>query len=150
MGGSQAATGLGFVTRGASSAAGTTTGANSVIQGVDVSGVQVEGVFSSLIRLKSAITSTRQEDLPQIVDAIDADLQRLSLARGIIGSRQQSIESIKSNSADQQILLKGVESKELDADLATVISDLSGRQAALQASLQLMGQVTKLTLFNYI
>ena len=150
VGGSQAATGLGFVTRGASSAAGTTTGANSVIQGVDVSGVQVEGVFSSLIRLKSAITSTRQEDLPQIVDAIDADLQRLSLARGIIGSRQQSIESIKSNSADQQILLKGVESKELDADLATVISDLKGRQAALEASLQLMGQVTKLTLFNYI
>ena len=150
VGGSQAATGLGLVARGASSTAGTTTGVNSVIQGADVSGVQVEGIFNSLIRLKSAITDTRQEDLPQIVDAIDADLQRLSLARGIVGSRQQSIESIKSSSADQQLLLKGVESKELDADLATVISDLKGRQAALEASLQLMGQVTKLTLFNYI
>ena len=150
VGGSQAATGLGLIARGASSTAGTTIGVNSVIQGADVSGVQVEGIFNSLIRLKSAISDTRQEDLPQIVDAIDADLQRLSLARGIVGSRQQSIESIKSSSADQQLLLKGVESKELDADLATVISDLKGRQAALEASLQLMGQVTKLTLFNYI
>jgi flagellin-like hook-associated protein FlgL len=100
--------------------------------------------------LKSAITNNRQEDLPQIVESIDADLERLSLARGIVGARQQSIESIKSTSADQQIQLKQVESNELDADLAKVISELSGRQASLEASLQLMGQVTKLTLFNYI
>ena len=150
VGGSQAAWGLGLVARSASSATGTTVSGNSVIQGADISGVQVEGVFSSITRLKSAITNNRQEDLPQIVESIDADLERLSLARGIVGSRQQSIESIKALSADQQIRLKEVESNELDADLAKVISDLSGRQSALEASLQLMGQVTKLTLFNYI
>lgn len=150
VGGSQAAWGLGLVPRNASSATGTTVGTNSQIQGADISGVQVEGVFSSITQLQSAINSGRQEDLPQIVALMDADLERLSLARSIIGSRQQSIESIKTLSADQQILLKQVESNELDADLAQVISDLTGRQAALEASLQLMGQVTKLTLFNYI
>jgi flagellar hook-associated protein 3 FlgL len=150
VGGSQAAWGLGLVPRGASSATGTTTGTSSVIQGADISGVQVEGVFSSIIRLKSAITNNRQEELPQIVDSIDADLERLSLARGIVGFRQQSIESTKSLSAEQQIQLQQVASDELDADLAQVISELTGRQAALEASLQLMGQVTKLTLFNYI
>lgn len=150
VGGSQAASGLGFIPYGASSTTGTTSGANSVIQGADISGVQVEGVFSSITRLQSAITNNRPEDLPSIVEAIDADLERLSMARGIVGSRQQSIESIKSLSADQQIALKQIESNELDADLAKVISDLTGRQAALEASLQLMGQVTKLTLFNYI
>ncbi len=150
VGGSQAAWGLGLVARGATSASGVTTGASTVIQGDDISGVQVEGVFSSITRLKSAITNNRPEDLPQIVDSIDADLQRLSLARGIVGARQQSIESIKSSSADEQISLKQVESNELDADFAQVTSELTGRQAALQASLQLMGQVTKLSLFNYI
>ena len=150
VGGSQAASGLGFIPHGSTSATGTTSGTNSVIQGADISGVQVEGVFSSIIRLKSAITSNRPEDLPSIVESIDVDLERLSMARGIVGSRQQSIESIKSISADQQISLKQVESNELDADLAKVISDLTGRQAALEASLQMMGQVTKLTLFNYI
>lgn len=150
VGGSQAAWGLGLVPRGSSSTAGTVNGANSVIRGADVSGVQVEGVFSTLSRLRNAVTDNRQEDLPGIVDALDTDLQRLSLARGIVGARQQSIESIKSSSADQQIRLKEVESNELDADLAQTISELSGRQAALEASLNLMGQVTRLTLFDYI
>ena len=150
VGGSQAAWGLGLVARDASSTSGTTTGANNVINGADVSGVQVEGVFTSLVRLRSAISDNNQADLPNIVESIDADLQRLSLARGIVGARQQSIESIKSSSADQQIRLKEVESNELDADLAATISELSGRQAALEASLQLMSQVTNLTLFNYL
>ncbi len=150
VGGSQAATGLGFIPYGQTSTTGTTTGSNSVIQGADISGVQVEGVFSSITRLKSAISKNRPEDLPSIVESIDADLERLSMARGIVGSRQQSIESIKNISADQQIALKQVESNELDADLAKVISDLTGRQAALEASLQMMSQVTKLTLFNYL
>lgn len=150
VGGSQAAWGLGLVARDASSTAGSTVGANNVINGSDVSGVQVEGVFTSLTRLKNAITGNSQEDLPSIVESIDADLQRLSLARGIVGARQQSIESIKSSSADQQIRLKEVESNELDADLAGTISELSGRQAALEASLQLMSQVTQLSLFNYL
>ncbi len=150
VGGSQAAWGLGLVAHGASSSTGTFNGVNSVIRGADVSGVQVEGVFSSLSRLRTAITGNRQEDLPGIVDALDADLQRLSLARSVVGARQQSIESIKSSSAEQQTRLKEIESNELDADLAQTIAELSGRQAALEASLQMMGQITKLTLFNYI
>ncbi len=150
VGGSQAASGLGLVARGSTSATGVTTGTNSVIQGDDISGVQVEGVFSSITRLKSAVTNKRVEDLPQIVSSIDADLERLSLARGLVGARQQSIQSIKSSSADEQITLKQVESDELDADFVKVTSELTGRQAALEASLQLMGQVTKLSLFNYI
>ncbi len=150
VGGSQAAWGLGLVARDASSSAGSTSGANNVIRGSDVSGVQVEGAFTSIARLRDAIAENRQEGLPSIVESIDADLQRLSLARGVIGARQQSIESIKSSSADQQIRLKEVESNELDADLAQTISELSGRQAALEASLQLMSQVTQLTLFNYL
>ncbi len=150
VGGSQAAWGLGLVDRDSTSATGSTVGTDSIIQGADISGVQVEGVFTSINNLKQAITNSRPEDLPQIVESLDADLQRLSLARGVVGARQQSIESIKNSSADQQIRLKEVESNELDADLAQVISQLSGRQAALEASLQLMSQVTQLSLFNYL
>lgn len=150
VGGSQAASGLGLIPRGATSSTGVTSGVSNVIQGADISGVQVEGVFSSITRLRTAIANNSPEDLPQIVDSIDADLERLSLARGIVGARQQSIGSIQSISADEQISLKKVESDELDADFANVTSELAGRQAALEASLQLMGQVTKLSLFNYI
>ncbi len=149
-GGSQAAIGLGLVPRGSIDAVGVASGTNSVIQGTDVSGVEVEGAFTSLFRFKEAIDSNNFEDIERIAQAIDDDLLRMSLARGVMGARQQSLDSAQQTTDDQIIQLTEVESNELDADLAKTISDLTARQAALQASLQLMGNINQLTLFNYI
>ncbi len=149
-GGSQAAWGLGLVPRTSDNSVGVTNGALSVISGQDVSGIEVEGVFTSLIRMKQAIEQDQTADLSRITATLDDDLQRMSLSRGFIGTRQQSIERVRDLTAEQQLQLKEIESNEIDADLASVISELSTRQAALQASLQLMGSASKLTLFNYI
>ncbi len=149
-GGSQAAWGLGLVPTSSSSAAGTVNGSLNTITGIDVSGVEVDGAFTSLIRMRQALEQDRPEDLIRITAALDADIQRMSLARGFVGARQQSIDRIKELSAEQQLQLKEIESNELDSDLAQVISEMTARQAALQASLQLMGTASKLTLFNYI
>lgn len=149
-GGSQAAWGLGLVPRTADTAVGVANGALSVISGQDVSGIEVEGAFTSLIRMKQAIIQDQTADLGRITASLDDDLQRMSLSRGFIGTRQQSIERVRDLTAEQQLQLKEIESNEIDADLASVISELSTRQAALQASLQLMGTASKLTLFNYI
>ncbi len=149
-GGSQAARGLGLLSSDDNEAVGSISGTNSVIQGTDVSGLEVEGVFTTLIRLRQAIETNRPENLLRITDALDADLQRLSLARGFVGARQQSIESMADLSAEQQVQLKKIESDEIDADLATVISELTAREAALQASLQLMSSTTRQSLFDYI
>lgn len=149
-GGSQAAIGLGFVARGETNAAGVVSAGNSVIGGRDVSGVEVEGTFTSLLRLRAAIESGDHEEVTRSGAALEDDLQRLSLARGLVGTRQQSIARTESLSAEAQLQLKQIESEELDADLAQVISDFTAREAALQASLQLMGQTTRLTLFDYI
>ncbi len=149
-GGSQAAVGLGLIPKGQTIATGTAVATNSVIGGADVSGVQVAGVFSSLTALRDAIKNNRPEDMPRIMAGIEQDLQRVSLARGVVGARQQSIADMQDSSANQQVQLKQTESDAVDADLAQVISDLSARQASLTASLQMMGQLSKLTLFNYI
>ncbi len=149
-GGSQAAVSLGLIPAKSSTQTGTSVGTDSVIEGGDVSGVQVEGVFSTLSRMKNAVQSAQPEQMEAIAQLLDADLQRLSLARGLVGARQQSIASLQDSTELQTIALKEVESNELDADFASTISNLSGRQAALQASLQLMGQITQLSLFNYL
>lgn len=149
-GGSQAAWGLGLVPRSAESATGAASGGLSIISGADVSGVEVEGVFTSLIRMRQSIESGQNLDMGRVTASLDQDVQRMSLARGLIGTRQQSIEQVRDLSAEQQLQLKQIESDQLDADLASVISEMTARQAALQASLQLMGNISKLTLFNYI
>ena len=149
-GGSQAATGLGLVPAGSASASGTTVGTASVITGVDVSGVEVEGVYTTMLRLEDAVRQGKSQDMERLVDSLDNDIRRLSMSRSVVGARQQNIEAIQTRTEDQQVQLKGVESNEIDADLASVISELSSRQAALEASLQLMGTSTKLSLFDFI
>ena len=149
-GGSQAAWGLGLVDKADARAAGVAVGASNVISGRDVSGVEVEGVFTTLIRMRQAIESDSPEEMIRISAALEEDIQRVSLARGLIGTRQQSIQQSSELSAEQQLQLKQLESNELDADLAQTISDLAAREAALQASLQLMGRVNQLTLFDYV
>jgi flagellar hook-associated protein 3 FlgL len=149
-GGSQAATGLGLVPAGADQATGTPVGSDSVITGFDVSGVEVEGVFTTLIRLQDAIRSGNNSEMQRLVAAIDDDMQRVSFSRGVVGTRQQNIVDLQTHVEDQQIQLKDVESTEIEADLASVISELSGRQAAMEASLRLMGTSSQLSLFDFI
>ncbi|MFO1063252.1 MAG: flagellin [Pirellulales bacterium] len=149
-GGSQAAAGLGFVPKGSVSATGSTVGTESVINGGDVSGVEVEGAFTTLIRLSQAIRGGDTESIGRLTNSIDQDITRLSTARAVVGARQQSISELQSRTEDQNTHLKEEESNEIDADLAGVISELSGRQAAYQATLQLVSRASQLSLFNYL
>ena len=149
-GGSQAAWGLGLVAPGEDRSVGNVSGGVTTISGSDISGVEVEGVFSTLIRMRQAVEQGRTSDMGRITAALDQDLHRMAMSRALVGARQQSIERAKDLSAEQQIQLKQIESNELDSDLASVIAEMTARQAALQASLQLMGSASKLTLFNYL
>ncbi|MCA9193336.1 MAG: hypothetical protein KDB03_16305 [Planctomycetales bacterium] len=149
-GGSGAAWGLGLIPKGESEIVGTVSGSTTSIRGTDVGGVEVDGVFSTLIRLRDAIQSGSVETLPNLTASLDGDIQRMAMARGVVGARQQNIQNIKDLSSELQLTLKENESNEIDADLAQVISDLQSRQAALQASLQLMGTSLRQSLIDYL
>jgi flagellar hook-associated protein 3 FlgL len=149
-GGSQAASGLGWANKGQASASGNNQGSENIIGGRDVNGIEVEGIFSTLIRLSDAIREDNPESIQDIWKLLDQDLDRLSLSRGLVGFRQQAIDSRLERSLEARVQLKQVESDHLDADLASVISDLTHRQAALQASLQMMGQTSRMTLFDFL
>lgn len=149
-GGSSAATGLGWTDKNNSTATGVASGASSLINGRDVATVKVEGVFSSLIQLRQAISDSDSEAVKAVWQSMEQDLDRLTIARALVGTRQQSIEGRIQKSEDEQIRLREIESQNLDADLASVISELTHRQAALQASIQLMGQTARMTLFDYL
>jgi flagellar hook-associated protein 3 FlgL len=149
-GGSQSAWGLGLVPLGQSTKTGSTVGANNVINGLDVSGIEVEGTFTTLTRLQDAIRQGDTSSMEHLVQSLDADIQRLSMSRSVVGTRQQNIVELQTRTEDQQTQLKAVESDEIDADLAAVISNLTARQAALQASLQIMGMSSQMSLFNYL
>jgi flagellar hook-associated protein 3 FlgL len=149
-GGSHVAFELGLVPRGELQSVATIIGSNYTIEGRDPNPQEVKGVFNSLQRLRNAIESQDTNEIARAVDLIDEDLARLSLSRGSLGVEQQRIDSLKIFQEDAKVGLKEDESKNLDADLATVISNLNARQAAYEASLKLLANINQSSLFNYI
>ena len=149
-GGSQVAFELGLVPRGESQAVASAVGMNYKLGGRDPNPQEVKGVFNSLKRLRDAIQSDDSNEMARAVELIDKDLERISLSRGSLGVELQRIDSLKIFQEDTKVGLKESESKNLEADLATVISNLNARQASYEASLKLLANANQSSLFNYI
>lgn len=149
-GGSQAAWDLGLIARGQDSVSFTTSGANVLLQGKDVSGQEVKGAINTILKLKAAVESFDLAEIERLTNVVNDDVERMGLARGELGMRQQRVEKLIVQTDDQQIALTAAESKELDVDLAAAISDLQARQASLQASLNLIGQTAQMSIWDYL
>ncbi len=63
---------------------------------------------------------------------------------------QQGLDAVGARLDDEGVELQRALSDEIDADLLEAISNMTARQAALQASLQLTSRVFQLTLLDYL
>ena len=78
---------------------------------------------------------------PSQPEFIELGGQTFSIERGFV--TQIRLE-------DEEIGLKSLLSTEIDTDLVQTISEFTARQAAFQASLQLVGRTAELTVLNFI
>jgi flagellin-like hook-associated protein FlgL len=141
---------LGLIPTGANIALGTPSATGDTLTGSDPNPQEVSGVFNSLLRLEDALESFDRGKLERAVALLDLDFDRLNFARGEVGARGKTLQTVQSQLEDEKILLTANLSDEIDTDLADAISQLAARQAALQASLQLAGQIFQLSLLNYL
>jgi flagellin-like hook-associated protein FlgL len=142
---------LGLVPEGASiSAPAVVSGGTEVITGRDVNPQETEGALGALVRLRDALRNGSVTDVQRAVEMLDRGSEQINVARAELGARQQALEVLQNRLQDEEVELRGALSQEIDVDLAQVISDLTARQTALQASLQLIGQLSQLTLLDYL
>lgn len=126
------------------------TGVPPTLTGTDVNPLEVKGIFNSLLRLHSALTSGNIGELERIQKMLDDDLSRLVFSRGNVGAQQQNLDALTRRLEDEDVELNQALSTEIDSDLPESISNLTARQASLQASLQLSSRVFKLTLLDFL
>jgi len=148
--GSNAAIDLGLVPAGQTTSTATTSASGDTLTGTDPDPQEVSGVFNTLLRLKDALTNFSHEKLSRATELLDTDLDRVNFARADVGQRNQTITTISKQLDDETVELKSNLSDAIDANLPQTISDLVGRQAAIQASLQLAATVFQTTLLNYL
>lgn len=147
---SDAAAGLGLLASGQTTASATVQGGSDVLSGSDVNPLETAGVFNSLLRLQDALTSGNLPQIDRALAMLDNDLTRVSFARADLGARAQSLDTIQSRIDDENVQLQDTLSLEIEPDLATIISELANKQAAVEASLRLIGRTAQLSLLDFL
>ena len=137
---------LGFVGEGEESV--TSTGATLTSE--DTNPLEVDSVFTALIRMRDALEAADVEALEYELESFDDHIDRVSFARAEIGVRLQNLEAIEQRLADEDVTLRTALSEEIDADLVEVISDYTAKQFAVQASLQTAGTLLNLSILDFI
>ncbi len=143
--GSYAATNLGI--------AGTVTGAGpQVISGsaLTCAGVQVEGIFTALIRLRDALNANDTAAINAAAGRIDAAQNKILDARTGLGAKINSLDLTKNRLSQEKLELEKLRSSTRDADLAEAASRFQLQMTVLQASLATAARIMETNIFNYL
>tara|TARA_R110002049_G_scaffold305056_1_gene501012 strand:- start:60493 stop:62448 length:1956 start_codon:yes stop_codon:yes gene_type:complete len=141
---------LGLIPPGTNESTGSLIGSVDTIIGQDYDPRDAGGALDSLLRLEQAIRDGDIPEIERLQQRVDIDLDRSSRTRGRIGIWSQTLQGLETTLQSNATELKSQLSDEVDADLATVISELNARQAALEASMRFIGQASQITLLNYL
>jgi flagellin-like hook-associated protein FlgL len=145
---SEAALDLGFIGVGEFEA--TADPGTNTLTGADVNPQEAVGVFNTLLRLTEAVLAGDDRGITRAVELLDIDLDRVTLARGELGSRQRTLDVLESRLQDEDIELRRVLSEEIEADLVETFSNLAARQTALEASLRQSASILRTSLLDYL
>ncbi|MFN9714524.1 MAG: flagellin [Planctomycetota bacterium] len=150
LNGAETAWELGWIPAGQSSAVGSVTATDSQLVGADPNPQEVRGIFNSLLRFREAVRVADPAMVARASQLFEEDASRLSSSRGSLGISLQQIDDLTQNHEDRTTDLTKRESQLIDADLAATITEITGRQTAYQASLQLLSSNNRLNLFDFL
>lgn len=131
---------------------GTEPGNNPAVPlvGKDPNPREVSGTLNLLMRLQKALVSNNNNELVRVNALADKELTRLTQVRGEVGGRLQILEDVGNRLKDEDVQTQEAISRDFDADLAQLITELLARQTAFEATLRTASQSLQLTLFNYL
>jgi flagellar hook-associated protein 3 FlgL len=74
----------------------------------------------------------------------------LNYTRADLGAREQGLQIVQDHLSSEDIDLQSALSQNHDVDFVQVVSDLTARQTAYQASLMSLGKIMQMSLLNYL
>jgi len=148
---SAAAIDLGLVPPGQSSAtAPASPGLPDVLTGAEVNRKETEGLFTALLRLQDGLLKNDTYQIQRAIEMLDQATVDMNFARAELGARQQGLDVLQQRLDGEEIELKQSMSQEYDADIVEVISKLTARQVAYEASLKSTAEISRMSLLSYL
>ena len=120
------------------------------ITGRDVNPLEVEGAFNALIRLRDALRSNDLLQIERSTALLKASTLNVNFARAELGTRQQSLDVLQRRLDVEELELRSTLSIEIDTDIIEAITELSARQASLEASLRIAALSFQISLLDFL
>ena len=116
--------------------------------------VNLKGGKNIITLLNDIVTNLDKDDSSEVIkgnlEDMDLFISNVSSIRGEVGSKQNRMDSAKTQNEEQNLTMKDVLSKTEDIDIAEKIIDLATLQAIYQASLQVSASIVQKSLVDYI
>ncbi|QDU01173.1 Flagellar hook-associated protein 3 [Gimesia chilikensis] len=131
---------------------GTESGSDPLVglQGKEPNPKEATGVINLLSRLETALRNNDSQGIERIGVKLDAEINRVNGVRSEIGNRLSILEDASGRLQDQEVQIREAISRDFDTDLTEVIVEITQRQTAFQANLQVTSQALQLTLLSYL
>lgn len=125
-------------------------GSPDVLVGRDTNPLEVDGSFNALLRLSAALQANDELAMQRALELLDAATFQVNFARADSGARQQGLDTLQQRLDIEDTQLQQALSRDIDADLTRVVSELTARQTSFQAALQATAQTFRLSLLDYL
>lgn len=133
-------------------------GPASVNSSLSTSVAQSEGAFSTkgvnvfrvLSDLEIAMRTNDKLGVQEALDQIDEAMSQVTVARSIIGSRVNTLNSTLQAHQKSSVDAKGTASLLEDADTFEVVSDINKTESTLKASLETSGKLIQPSLLDFL
>lgn len=125
-------------------------GSPDVLTGEDRNPIEVQGVFTALIRLRNALEANDQGEIERSIALLDDAAVGANFARAELGARLQALDVLQTRLEQEELDLRSTLSLEIDVDLVAAISELTARQTSFEAALKAAGLASQITLLDYL
>ncbi len=116
----------------------------------DTNGIFNQELFDSMDKLITNLEADDQDALKQDLDNLDTHINNLVNERATVGARSNRIELMEDRIDQQEISVTKMMSRNEDADMEKVITDLITQEAVQRASLGVGARIIQPTLLDFL
>jgi flagellin-like hook-associated protein FlgL len=127
-----------------------TVGSGNELISSDRSGAAVNSLFTTLTELRDALLADDDRGIFLAGGKLDADAERLTQARGMVGNRGARVDAVQSRLGETMLLDEGIRSGLRDLDFTEAATRLNLLNTQLQAGYQVSARTQQLSLLNFL
>ncbi len=126
------------------------SGGSKQIVGDDVNPIKEESIFTYLLDLRSALGNNDTRGIQLASQNIEEYMDQLNEAHGKLGFMARGLDIRKTRTQDAVLSTKALLSQIKDLDYTEAITKFKNLQTALQANLQMGGQILNTSLLDFL